>query len=288
MNKLRAYYTLTKPGIIRGNAIHAFAGALLASTIGFDVGTIVAVLAGTSLVIASACVANNLIDRDIDSKMKRTKHRASVTGEITVPAAVLYLLVLAALGFATLTSFTNGLVVAIGVVAYSMYVFVYGYVKRRSTLSTVVGAIPGALPTMAGYIAVTGELSLAAVLVFLVVFAWQMPHFYAISIFRKKEYAAANVPVLGVVKSFQTVRWHIFAYMVLYLASIIGLIMYDVVGTPSGLLLLCGAAYWFFVFANTSTHDESRWAKSVFGSSLLLTLILLAASAMNIFVPPIG
>lgn len=288
MNKLLAYYQLTKPGIIRGNAVHVLVGAFLASTFGFDTPRTLAVLVGTSLVIASACVANNLIDRDIDAKMKRTKERASVTGVIGTRNGLIYLTLLGLAGFGILIAFTNFIVVTIGVIAYVMYVAVYGYAKRKSTLSTLVGAVPGALPAMAGYVAVSGEFSLQSVLVFLIVFAWQMPHFYAISIFRKKEYAAAGVPVLGVIRPFEVVRRHIFTYMVLYLAAIIELISFDVVGAPSGLLLLCGAAYWLAVFVRTSTKDESRWAKSIFGSSLLLTLVLLAASVMNMFVPPVG
>lgn len=287
MSKIKQYYQLTKPGIIKGNVVHVLAGALLASTMGILVEPMLGVLIGTSFVIASACVANNLIDRDIDARMKRTKERASVTGAVGVKSALVYLIALGLIGFTTLAVTTNVAVVWIGVLAYIMYVFVYGYAKRKTTLSTIVGAVPGALPAMAGYVAVSGEVSLGAILVFLVVFTWQMPHFYAISLFRKKDYAAAGIPVLGVVKSFGVVRMHILAFMTAYTAGVIGLISFDVVSPPAGLLLICGAAYWMTTFMITSTKNEDKWARSMFGSSLLLTLILLVASLLNVFVPPL-
>lgn len=284
---LIAYYTLTKPGIIKGNAVHVLAGALLASTLGVDIRLLLGVLIGTSLVIASACVANNYMDRGMDAKMKRTRERASVTGVIPLRRAMVFAGVLLVGGFAVLYAFTNLIVMAIGFVAYVMYVFVYGWAKRHTVHSTLVGAIPGALPAMAGYVAVAGALSLEAWLVFLLVFAWQMPHFYAISLFRKKEYAAAGVPVLGVVRGFDIVRRYILAYMLVYLAIISLLISERVVGTPSGLLLLAGAAYWLVVFVRTNRSDAEKWARSIFGASLLLTLVLLVAAGMNVFVPPL-
>lgn len=287
VEKVRAYYQLTKPGILKGNAVHVIAGALMASVTGISLEPIIAVLIGTSFVIASACVANNYIDRDIDRRMKRTKNRASVTGYISVRNASIFAATLGSIGFAVLVVFTNSIVVCAGIVAYITYVALYGYVKRRSTLSTLVGAIPGALPALAGYVAVTGELSIAAGLVFLLVFVWQMPHFYAISLFRKKEYAAAKVPVLGVVKPFYVVRRHMLAFMIAYLGVVLLLITFMVVGPPSGLLLLAGAAYWLVVFAVTDTKNETKWARMIFGASLLLTLVLLVASGMNVAVPPI-
>jgi protoheme IX farnesyltransferase len=247
---------------------------------------VLAVLVGTSLVIASACVANNYLDRKMDSRMDRTKTRASVTGSIPLIVGLIFMALLLAAGFFILAAYTNIWVVSIGIVAYIFYVFIYGWAKRNTVHSTLVGAIPGALPAMAGYVAVDGSISLASVLIFLVIFAWQMPHFYAISIFRKKEYASAEVPVLGVVKPFNVVRSHILAYMCVYLLTIVLLISFQVIGPPSGLLLLAGAAYWFSVFRRTRAADETKWAKSIFGASLVLSLTFLVASILNVFVPP--
>ena len=288
MEKLHAYYQLTKPGIIKGNSVHVLVGVLLASKFMVDVSSALGVVVGTSLVIASACIVNNYIDRHIDAKMKRTKNRATVTGFVSARGAMTVAAALAAVGFGVLIVTTNLLVLLIGIAAYVMYVWVYGYVKRRSVLSTVVGAIPGALPAMAGYVAVSGELSTDAWLVFLLVFVWQLPHFYAISVFRKKEYSVASIPVLAVVAPFTTVYNYILGSILVYLLVIILMIMSDTIGTASGLLLLAGAGFWIGVCMMTSTSNEVKWAKSVFGASLVLTLVLLVASLINVFVPPVA
>lgn len=284
-SRLKAYYLLTKPGIIRGNALHVIAGSLFASTLAIDWTTILGVLIGTSLVIASACVANNYMDRGIDARMKRTRTRPSVTGEVSLKSALAFSAILLIAGFGLLYLFTNVAVMIIGFFAYVLYVFAYGWAKRTTIHSTLIGAIPGALPVTAGYVAVNGHVTLGAWLLFLTVFTWQMPHFYAISIFRKKEYQSARLPVLGAVRSFDTVRKYILAYMIGYLASIIALISFDIIGAPAAFLLLAGAGYWFVVFVRTEKSDEVRWAKTIFGVSLLLALGLLLASLLNLFMP---
>lgn len=281
------YYKLTKPGIVRGNALHVIAGALFASFITVDFTALLAVLIGTSLIIASACVANNYMDRGIDAKMARTQKRPSVTGSVSLRNAMVFAAVLLAAGFGILYVWTNLIVMAIGVIAYLTYVFAYGWAKRNTIHSTIVGAVPGALPALAGYVAITNELSLSAWLIFLLIFVWQMPHFYAISVFRKKEYAAAGIPVLGVVSGFSVVRLYILAYLVLYLLVITALIYFQTVGAAAGLLLLAAAAYWMIVFWRTKTPDQTRWARSVFGASLVVTLLTLVASVVNVFVPPL-
>ncbi len=284
--KLRAYYRLMKPGIVRGNAIHVIAGSLFASQLPLQWDLIAAVLVGTCLVIASACVANNYMDRGIDAKMKRTKSRPSVTGEVSLLSAMIFTGILLMAGFAILALFTNLLVVGIGAAAYIMYVFVYGWAKRTTAHSTLVGAIPGALPVLAGHVAVVGEFTVGGWLLFLVVFTWQMPHFYAISIFRRKEYKSAHIPVLGAIKPFGTVRAYIGAYMVAYLASITALISLNIIGSLAGGVLLFGAAVWYIVYIRTSTTDETKWARAIFGTSLILALLFLVASVINLFVPP--
>ena len=285
-DRLRAYYLVTKPGIIRGNAVHVLAGALFASRLPLDWSTIGAVLIGTSLVIASACVANNYMDRGIDAKMKRTRRRPSVTGSISARAAFLYGLVLAVLGFAILATYTNIYVVVIGAVAYATYVLLYGWAKRRTVHSTLVGAIPGALPIMAGYVAVEGTVTIGAWLMFALVFFWQMPHFYAISLFRRKEYKEAGLPVLGVVRRPDIVVRHMLGYLLCYVGTIIALIAWDVIGVSAGFLLLAASAYWLVVFGRSARTDIDKWARSVFGASLLVALALLCAAILNVFVPP--
>lgn len=286
-NSIRNYYHLTKPGIVRGNMVHLLAGALLAQSYGIKWPELIGVLIGTSLVIASACVLNNYIDRGIDAKMKRTKKRALVTGMISVKRAMLFAAILALLGFGLLILLTNLIVFLIGLIAYIFYVIIYAVAKRKTVHSTLIGAIPGALPAMAGYVAISGQIDTGAWLVFLLVLVWQMPHFYAISIFRRDEYKAAGIPVLGVVAPFVVVKHYVLAYMVLYVFVIGLLIQANILGATASVMMLAGAAYWVYVFY-TASPEPIQWARTVFGVSLLLTLILLAASLVNVFLPPLG
>jgi len=209
--KIRAYYKLTKPGVLYGNVLTALAGFLLASHGQVDWLLFLALTSGMTLVIASACVINNYLDQDIDSKMERTKVRPLIRGDVSGKGAVIYSIVLGVVGMAILVAFTNWLVVAVGLLGFIDYVVLYGMLSKRLSIhGTLVGSISGAAPILAGYCAVSGALDVGALLVFLVLFLWQMPEFYSIAIYRQKEYAAAGVPVMSVVKGKQNTIIQIF------------------------------------------------------------------------------
>jgi len=211
---LKAYYRLTKPGIIYGNLLTAAAGFLFASKWHIVPGLFAATLAGTSLVIAAACVYNNYIDRNIDKRMARTKKRALVQGTISGKHALIFATMLGVLGFALLLAYTNTLVTVIGVIAFIDYVVLYGISKRRSVYGTIVGSISGAAPIVAGYVAVTNQFDLGALLLFFILVYWQMPHFYGIAMYRFDDYKAAGIPVLPVQKGMARGRdrtWQRFA-----------------------------------------------------------------------------
>jgi protoheme IX farnesyltransferase len=161
---LKKYYRLTKPGIIYGNLISATAGFLLASNHHINLWLLLATLAGTSLVIASGCVFNNYLDRNIDKKMARTKKRALVLKTIPVINALVFAMVLFIAGFAVLGLYTNWLVVVIGLVGFVDYVVLYGYSKRHTMHSTLVGTVAGATPILAGYCAARGHFDSGAIL----------------------------------------------------------------------------------------------------------------------------
>lgn len=282
---VRDYYRLTKPGIIRGNLVHILAGIIFAHAYGFVWQSVIGVLVGTAFVIASACVVNNYTDRDIDARMKRTRTRASVTGVVSLQSAMLFAAVLFLAGFAILLITTNLITALIGFTAYVFYTIFYAIAKRTTVHSTLVGAIPGALPALAGYAAVSGgHLDVAAWLLLLLILVWQMPHFYAISIFRREEYKEARLPVLGVVKSFNHVRRQMGVYILIYLAVVMLMMGSGSINLLGGLVLLFGGVYWLRVFLR-KVDDKEKWARSVFGSSLLLTLCLLLAVTLDAFTP---
>lgn len=273
MGRLKAYYTLTKPGIIYGNVLTAMAGFFLAANGTIQLALLLALVVGLSLVIASACVLNNIIDRTIDKKMNRTKKRALVTGEIRVRSAYIYSIILGVSGFATLALYVNLMTVWLGAAAYVLYIAAYGVTKRKSVHGTLVGSIPGALPPVAGYVAVTGVVDEVALVLLLILVLWQMPHFYAIAMFRRKEYEAASIPVLPIVKGASVAKKQIIAYIILFIiASQLLAIMGHTGIIYSIVLLLLGGIWLIKAVRGFRAVDDEIWARGVFHFSLFVLL----------------
>ncbi len=270
MEKVRAYYKLTKPGIIYGNTLTAIAGFFIASAGNVNVLLLVWLVIGLALVIASACVLNNIIDRHIDKKMKRTKVRALVTGEISIKSAALYSAILGFVGFGVLLYFVNIITLWLGVAAYVLYIAAYGLAKRKTVHGTLVGSIPGALPPVAGYAAVTNAIDGSAALLFLILVLWQMPHFYAIAMFRLKEYEAANIPVLPLIKGNLATKRQIVFYILLFIIAVLALPHMGIVYMLA--MLLLGGVWFIKALQGFKTHDDEKWARGLFGFSLYVLL----------------
>jgi protoheme IX farnesyltransferase len=284
----KTYYRLTKPGIIYGNAINIIAGFFLASTYfgTFRWQTLVAVIVGSSLVIGSGCVVNNYIDRDIDRKMERTKKRALVQGTVLIESALLFAAFLGAGGFGVLAAFTNWLTVIVGAVGYVFYVVVYGYAKRNTVYGTLVGSISGAVPPLAGYVAVSGKIDAGAVIVFLILVCWQMPHFYAIAMYRLKDYKAAGIPVWPVVKGMQSTKIQIMAFIIAFIAAAGALTVFGYTGyTYLGIVLGAGGAWLVRAMEGFKATDDAAWARKMFGFSLLVTLVMCVALSIGGLLP---
>lgn len=271
---VRSYYQLTKPGIIYGNALPLVAGFLLAAVWHINFVTFVAVLVGQSLIIASACVVNNYIDRSVDAKMKRTSERALVTGKIRVRNALVYAAVLGIAGAAILVAGTNWLTLAVGLFGFFMYVVVYGIAKRRSPFGTIVGSVSGALPPVAGYVAVSNQLDMIAALLFLILTLWQMPHFYAIAMYRHTDYKEAGIPVLPLVRGMSTTKFRIMAYILAMTLAMVALVTSNSLGYCYALAAAALGAWWFLHGLRTyRTLDDTTWARQIFLKSLSVLLI---------------
>lgn len=283
---IRTYYKLVKPGIIYGNVLAATGGFLLASKGHIDFWLLAAVLGGTSLVIASACVFNNYVDRSIDKKMTRTKRRAIPAGEVRGRAALSYAAVLGVLGFGVLTTYTNRLVVLFGLVGIFFYVVVYGQVKRHSVHGTLAGTIPGATPPIAGYCAVTGNIDTAAILLFLGLVFWQMPHFYAIAMFRKDDYAAAGIPVLPIKNGSRETKVQILFYTAAYTAAAAALTVSGYTGATFLVVVAGFGLYWLRLEVNGwGVSDDVKWARKMFRFSLVNLLVLCFMLSLNAWLP---
>lgn len=283
MQQARQYYRLTKPGIVYGNLFHAIVGVLLAYRFGLNWWNVVGLIIGITAVIASACVANNILDRAIDARMARTRKRSLVTRDISVSAAVLFALILLTVGAIVLARMTNLLTLVLTLIAYAWYVWIYGWAKRRTWLSTLIGAVPGALPVMAGYAAISGQLDITSWVLFGMLVAWQMPHFYAIAIYRKQEYQAAKLPVVSIVLSEDAVFRQTLGFGALYSLTVVVLVAIGAIHWLPGSVLVLWSLYWLKTIAEGAQTQSDRWARRVFRQSLLLTIVMMAVSVATLF-----
>lgn len=281
-----AYYRLTKPGIIKGNLLSVVAGFLLAARGDIDWLLLLAVMLGTSLIIGCGCVINNYIDRNIDAKMNRTKTRALVTGEISVRNAFIFAIALGLLGFGVLVVWVNVVTALVGLAGLFAYVVLYGIGKRTTMHGTLIGTISGSTPPVAGYAAVTNQLDVGALLLFLILVCWQMPHFYSIGIFRLKDYKAANIPVLPAVKGISTTKRHILLYILGFGLAAVLLTVYGYTTPVYALIMLLATGYWLYYWRkNVRSKDSEAWAKKLFFVSLNVLLIwTVAVSADSFFI----
>jgi heme o synthase len=273
--KIKQYYLLAKPGIVYGNTFAAIAGYFLA-TDQFSAVAFLQLVLGIALVLASAGYANNIMDIRIDRKMDRTKKRPLVTGSVPIWAAYVGSGLFLALGL-LLLSFGKGddhLAVIFGILGWAGYLFLYGFTKRRTHHATLIGALPGALPPLIGYTFAAGSLDLSGGLLFLMMVFWQMPHFYGISLFRQKEYEAANIPILPSVKGRKRVLSEMRIYVVLYTLASLALVFVTPLSVPTSLILLITALWWCGVVAMDSDNENYiRWARNVFKTSLFILLL---------------
>ncbi len=284
---LKAYYQLTKPGVMYGNLITTIAGFLFAAQGTIDWQLFIATTVGTALVISSACVINNYLDQDIDSIMDRTKSRPLITGEVSPRGALIFGIVLGVTGLGLLVLLTNWLVVGVGVLGWVVYVWLYGALsKRRSIHGTLVGSLSGAAPILAGYVAVSAAIDASAVILFLVLFFWQMPEFYSIAIFRREEYARASVPVITVVKGIPHTIKLIATYTVLLVASSLALSIFGIAGWTYFVAMLVFGLYFIQLsIEGLLSTQPVFWARKNFRFSLVYLLVFSALISVDWLLP---
>ncbi|AYA40949.1 protoheme IX farnesyltransferase [Xenorhabdus nematophila] len=273
---IKQYLQVTKPGIIFGNLVSAIGGFLLASKGVIDYPLFFATMVGVSLVVASGCVFNNYIDRDIDRIMERTKERVLVKGLIDPKISLIYASVLGIAGMVLLYVAANALAMQLALIGFIIYVGVYSlYMKRKSVYGTLVGSLSGAAPPVIGYCAVAGHFDTGALILLLIFSLWQMPHSYAIAIFRFKDYQAANIPVLPVIKGISVAKNHITLYI---LAFTVATLMLAISGYAGYKYLIVAAAvsiWWLgMALSGYKTSNDRIWARRLFVFSIVTIMSL--------------
>jgi protoheme IX farnesyltransferase len=272
---------MTKPGITTMVVLTAGLGFLLARGETFSFLLLVWTLLGTGLVSAGASVLNHVIEREPDALMRRTENRPLPAGRMDPDVALLFGVALGVAGLLELALAVNLLTALLGAVALAGYVFVYTPLKRITSLATVVGAVPGAIPPMMGWSAVRGQLDPAAWVLFGILFFWQMPHFLAIAWLCREDYARGGFPMLTVLDTDggRTAR-----QMILYGAALIPVsLLPSVLGLMGTVYfvgaLVLGVVYlaFSFGFARTRSTSGARWlmlASILYLPAVLLVMLL--------------
>ena len=280
MSRVSAYGALTKPRIIELLLVTTLPTMVVAQRGLPPVWLMAVTMLGGSLAAGGANAINMVVDRDIDAQMKRTQNRPLVTGAVTPGAALVFAIVLETGAFALLWSTVNLLSAVLAVSATAFYVFVYTmWLKRTSTQNIVIGGAAGAVPVLVGWAAVQNRLGLAPFLLFAVIFAWTPPHFWALAIRYRDEYASVDVPMLPAVASHKSTSRQITVYtVVLWVISLafapaahMGVI-YIVAATVLGAVFL-----WYAVALQ---RDGSR-AMKLFHYSITYVTLLFAAMAVD-------
>lgn len=285
--KLRRYLLVTKPGIIFGNLIATIGGFLLASQGRPDWPLLAATVLGVALVVASGCAINNCIDRDIDARMARTRGRVLVTGAMSLRAALAHGVLLGLAGFASLALWTPALTVACVAFGYLVYVGLYSlWMKRTSVYGTLVGSLSGAVPPVAGYCAAAGHWDGGAAILLVMFCLWQMPHSYAIAIFRLADYEAARIPVLPVVRGVSAAKRQIVVYILAFALATVALAAGGYAGYGY-LAVACATSLWWLKMALEGRRavDDVAWARQVFVFSIITITALCVTMAIDGQVP---
>jgi heme o synthase len=280
--RVQAYVGLTKPRIIELLLVTTVPAMVLADR-GFPSPWLVlAVLAGGTLAAAGANTINCVLDRDIDEKMRRTHRRPLPAGSVTPRAALRFGIALEVLAFVWLWASVNLLAAALSVGATAFYVFVYTmWLKRTTTHNIVIGGAAGAVPVLVGWAAVTGRIGLPAWVMFAIVFMWTPPHFWALAMKYRDDYAAAGVPMLPVVAGPKAAARQILAYSVVLVGVTLTLCPAAKMG-PVYLVAAIVLGARFLSCAHQLSRDNSaRAALRLFSFSITYLGLLFMAIAVD-------
>ncbi len=234
----RDYYQMCKPKVVMLMLLCAAVGAFLATPGLPPLGALLFGIVGIALVAGSAAAVNHIADASIDARMARTRNRPVATGRVSFYRGAVFAGVTGVLGMAVLLVFVNPLTAWLNLASWVGYGFVYTlYLKRATPQNIVIGGLFGAAPPLFGWTAVTGTIEPGALLLVLIIFAWTPPHFWALALERKEEYATIDMPMLPVTHGELYTKWHILFYTLI----LVGVSLLPFAIGMSGLLYLAGA-----------------------------------------------
>jgi protoheme IX farnesyltransferase len=281
--RVAAYLALTKPRIIELLLITTVPSMVLAAGTWPGTWPVVATLVGGTLSAAGANTLNSYLDRDIDEMMRRTRRRPLARREVAPRGALVFGVTLGVAGFVWLWATTNPLAALLSTAALLFYVFVYTIaLKRRSVQNIVVGGAAGAAPALVGWAAVTGTVGVPAWVLFVIVFYWTPPHFWALALRYRDDYAAAGVPMLPVVAGTETTTRR----MLLYTSLVVGvsLLMVPLGGMSWVYLMSAMVLGVWFLWDTWRVHRHPERAMQLFTTSNVYLAALFASVMLDVLI----
>jgi len=278
----RDYLELCKPNVVALMILTSVIGMVLATQQSVPLSVLIFGNLGIALCAGSAAAVNHIVDRHVDDKMARTLNRPLAQGRITPRQAILFALITGLLGMAILLIFTNVLTAWLTLASLVGYAFIYTmFLKRATPQNIVIGGLAGAAPPLLGWTAVTGEIHHNALLLVLIIFAWTPPHFWALAVHRKDEYAKAEIPMLPVTHGERYTKINILLYTLLliivttmpYLTGMFGWLY-----LVSSLLLGLGFLYWAIVMLRSEGGNSGM---KTFQYSIVYLMVLFAVMLVD-------
>lgn len=276
----REYLTLTKPGVVALIVFTAVVGMFLAAPGMVPLNALILGTLGIALASGSAASINHVLDQRADAAMARTRHRPLPKGELSAKQAIIFAMILGIIAMVILAVWVNALTAALTFLSLIGYSVIYTvYLKRATPQNIVIGGAAGAAPPVLGWTAVTGEVSGNALLLFLIIFLWTPPHFWALALYRQKEYAKVDIPMLPVTYGPEITRLHIFLYTI----ALAAVTMMPFATRMTGLIYLVGviplnAIFLLYTYRLWRSYSDqlSRkiFAYSIQYLSLLFALLL--------------
>ena len=283
--KFRGYVSLTKPRIMVLLLVTAMTGLFLGEQGVPSLTLVIVVLIGGAFASGGASSLNHYLDSDIDSKMDRTKNRPIPSKQISPVEALLFGVVLNALGFLVFIYWANLLSAILAITGTLFYIFVYTMLLKRNTPQNIVlGGAAGAIPPLVGYAAVTGTVSISAIYLFLIIFFWTPPHFWSLALMIKDDYERAGIPMLPVVKGVDQTKRSIFAYTVFLIGLTLGFVWMEGMGWLYFITsLVLGSMFVYYAWALLRRGTE-RATKRMYLYSLAYLFLLFAAIMLDAIV----
>ncbi|MBC6414030.1 MAG: protoheme IX farnesyltransferase [Chromatiales bacterium] len=285
LGRAKYYFEVCKPRVVVLMLFTALVGMLMAAPLTLSFSTMIAAMTGIALVSAAAAAINHATDRKIDALMQRTKDRPLPSGALSTREVLIFAITIGIIGTVILMFWVNMLTAVLTLLSLVGYAVVYTrFLKYATPQNIVIGGAAGATPPMLGWVAATGQLDFGAFLLFLIIFVWTPPHFWALAMYRKEEYAAAGVPMLPVTHGEDFTRLQILLYIVLL--TLVTMLPYAT--ALSGSIYLFSAILLNAVFIYYGIilryRRGPKYAMETFGFSVVYLMLLFAALLVDRYI----